>query len=236
MSPRRFPEIVPLDVGTFTFATDEPWAGELGVVVAYAIRRRDGILLFDTGFGFGNAYLDVRYQPIPRRMADLLGEAGVRLAEVDVIANCHLHPDHAGQNATFHRIPIHVQRAELATVRAGGYTIDEWVDAPGVTYLEADGDHELVPGVRVLATPGHSPGHQSLVVDQADGPVVLSGQAVYGLDESSASPGRNGRVTAPDRAAYDASVARLRAVDPVRVLFAHDRRPWSRRAERTASA
>ena len=230
MSSRRFPEIVPLDVGTFTFADDEPWAGELGVVVAYAIRRREGVLLFDTGFGFGNPYLNDRYHPVPRRMADVLGEADIRLADVDLIANCHLHPDHAGQNASFLQIPIHVQRVELATVRAGGYTIDEWVDGPGVTYLEADGDHELLPGVRVLATPGHSPGHQSLVVDQADGPVVLSGQAVYGLDEWSVSPGRNGRVTAPDRTEYDASVARLRAIDPIRVFFAHDRRPWSRPA------
>ena len=45
-----FPEILPLDVGTFTFPPDEPWPGEEGVVVAYAIRRREGVLLLDTGF------------------------------------------------------------------------------------------------------------------------------------------------------------------------------------------
>src|SRR4029079_9015568 len=94
MSSRAFPEIIPLDVGTFTFAADEPWAGEQGVVVAYAIRRREGILLFDTGFGFRNAYLDDRYHPTPRRLDDVLGEAGIRLADVDLVANCHLHPDH----------------------------------------------------------------------------------------------------------------------------------------------
>jgi N-acyl homoserine lactone hydrolase len=225
---RAFPEIVPLDVGSFTFPADEPWPGEEGVVVAYAIRRREGVLLFDTGFGFGNPFLDDRYHPAPRRIADVLGVAGIRLAEVDLVANCHLHADHAGQNARLPGIPIHVQRTELAAARAGGYTIDDWIDGPGVTYLEADGDHDLVPGIRILSTPGHSPGHQSLVIDQPDGPVVMTGQAVYGVDEWTSSAGREGRTTAPDRAAYDASIARIRAIDPRRVLFAHDRRAWSR--------
>ena len=85
-----------------------------------------------------------------------------------------------------------------------------------------------MPGIRVLSTPGHSPGHQSLVLDQRDGPVILTGQAVYGLDEWRGSQGREGASSAADPAAYDASVARLRALDPSRVLFAHDRRPWSR--------
>ncbi len=42
MSGRAFPDITPLDIGQFTFAADEPWPGELGVVVAYAIRRARG--------------------------------------------------------------------------------------------------------------------------------------------------------------------------------------------------
>jgi N-acyl homoserine lactone hydrolase len=224
---RAFPEIVPLDVGTFTFAAHEPYAGQQGVVVAYAIKRREGVLLFDTGFGFGNRELDELYRPAGRRMADVLGEVGVRLADIDLIANCHLHPDHAGQNATFLDVPIHVQARELAHARAGDYTILEWVDGPGVQYLEADGDHELVPGIRVLSTPGHSPGHQSLVVDQAEGPVLLTGQAVYGLDEWQGTPGREGRTTARLQPAYDESLEKLRAIRPVRALFAHDRRPWS---------
>jgi len=228
MTARAFAEIVALDIGEFRFPDDEPWAGELGVVVAYAIRRREGVLLFDTGFGFGSPGLEARYRQTGRRVADVLAGAGIRLAEVDLVANCHLHADHAGQNASLPGIPIHVQRAELARARAGGYTIPEWIDGAGVIYVEAEGDHELVPGIRVVSSPGHSSGHQSLVVDQRDGPVVLTGQAVYGLDEWRGTPGREGATSATDRPAYDASLARLRAIDPSRALFAHDRRPWSR--------
>lgn len=230
MTARAFPEIIPLDIGEFIFPADEEYGGQLGVVVAYAIKRREGVLLFDTGFGFGVPELEARYQQTSRPVADVLGEAGLRVAQVDVIANCHLHADHAGQNSLLPGIPIYVQPAELARARKGDYTIDHWVDGPGVDYRQVEGDHELVPGIRILSTPGHAPGHQSLVVDQADGPVVLSGQAVYGLDEWQATPGREGRSTARDQRAYDASLARLRALEPSRVLFAHDRRPWSRRA------
>ena len=52
--------------GGFRFAADEPWRGEVGVVIAYAIRHRAGIVLFDTGFGFGNAELDAHYHPVRR--------------------------------------------------------------------------------------------------------------------------------------------------------------------------
>jgi glyoxylase-like metal-dependent hydrolase (beta-lactamase superfamily II) len=225
---RAFPEIIPLDIGEFRFPSDEEWAGELGVVVAYAVRRREGVLLFDTGFGFGSPELEERYHQVGRRLVDVLGEAGVRLAEIDVVANCHLHADHAGQNSTLPGVPILVQSAELEVARAGNYTILEWIDGPGIRYEEIDGDREVVPGIRLLATPGHSPGHQSLVVDQTAGSVVLSGQAVYGLDEWRSTPGREGRSTAGDQLAYDASLAHLHALDPARVLFAHDRRPWSR--------
>src|SRR4029079_6763221 len=54
----RLPQIYPLVLGECRFAADEPWAGEVGVVVGYAIRHRRGVLLFDTGFGFGNDELD----------------------------------------------------------------------------------------------------------------------------------------------------------------------------------
>jgi len=224
----HWPEIIPLDVGEFTFAADEEWAGELGVVVAYAIRRREGVLLFDTGFGFGSQELEERYHQKARWIEDVLGEAGIRRDEVDVVANCHLHADHAGQNARMTGVPIFVQPAELEIARAGDYTIDEWIDGPGVRYEAVEGDHELVPGIRILATPGHAPGHQSLVVDQPGGPVLLSGQAVYGLDEWLEQPGREGRSTARNQPAYEVSLAKLRALEPTRVLFAHDRRPWSR--------
>ena len=87
--------------------------------------------------------------------------------------------------------------------------MSEWVDAPGLTYEPIDGDADVLPGIRILATPGHSPGHQSLVVDTRRGPVLLAGQAVYSREEWLDRPGREGRSRARDLARYDASLRRL---------------------------
>jgi glyoxylase-like metal-dependent hydrolase (beta-lactamase superfamily II) len=130
---------------------------------------------------------------------------------------------------TFRGVPIYVQPAERAAVAAGDYTIDRWIDGPGVVYREVAGDHEILPGVRVIATPGHSPGHQSLLVETAEGPTILAGQALYSAGEWMGIAGaREGFTSARDRSAYDASVGKLKAIDPVRVWFGHDRETWAR--------
>jgi len=221
--------IVPLEIATFTFAADEPEAGREGVVLAHAIRLPDGVVLFDTGFGFGSRLVDERYHPRTRRLPDLLEAAGIAIDEIRAVVNCHLHIDHAGQNSVFARVPIYLQRREWDVAHTTEHTILEWIDFDAADYRLLDGDHELLPGVRVVATPGHTPGHQSLVVQTSLGAVVLVGQAVYSAGEWLGDPSaREGRSRAWDRDAYDASVARLRAVSPVRVYFAHDRAEWSR--------
>jgi glyoxylase-like metal-dependent hydrolase (beta-lactamase superfamily II) len=227
-------EITPLFLGEFRFAADEDWAGEVGVVVGYAIRHRRGVLLFDTGFGFGNDELDAYYQVQARRVPDALAEAGIPIEDVTAVANCHLHADHAGQNGLFAGIPIYVQPAEWELAHTTDHTILEWIDVPGADYRRIAGDHEPVPGIRIIATPGHTAGHQSLVVTTAEGDVVLAGQAVYSPGEwAGDASAREGRSTARDRDAYDRSIARLRAVDPSHVGFAHDRAAWSRPVTKT---
>src|SRR4030095_5689612 len=80
-------------------------------------------------------------------------------------------------NPTFADRTVFVQRAELAAARTPDYTIPGLVDFMGATYEELDGEAEILPGVRVVPTPGHTDGHQSLVVDCPEGPVGLLGQA-----------------------------------------------------------
>lgn len=93
--------------------------------------------------------------------------------------------DHCGGNRLFAgRVPIHVQRIELEDARAEGqYTIWEWVDFPGAEYVEHDGEAEILPGVRLVPAPGHTRGHQIVVVETDDGPVVLGGDVGYSFAE-----------------------------------------------------
>jgi N-acyl homoserine lactone hydrolase len=222
----RLPEVVPLELGTFRFPEPE-LAHRRGVIMGYAIRHPGGIFLFDTGMGFGNAELEERYHPEARLIGDALAEAGLSIDDVTAVANCHLHADHAGQNAAFPDVPIYVQATEWEIAHTTEHTILEWIDFPSARYRQLRGDHEPVEGVRIVATPGHTPGHQSLAVETADGLTLLVGQAVYTVDEWAGEPDElEGRSNAPDVAAYDRSTARLHALDPTRVHFGHDRRSW----------
>jgi N-acyl homoserine lactone hydrolase len=223
-------DVVALPLGEFRFGPDDQWPGEAGVVVGYAVRHPGGVFLFDTGFALPEPELDTFYEQYRvevRPVLDALAHAGIAGDEVTAIANCHLHVDHCGENRLFPNVPIYVQSAEWAAANEPDYTVASVLEFPGANYVHIDGDHEPVPGIRIFGTPGHSPGHQSLVVDAPDGPVLLAGQAVYSHGEWASTMGaRDGSIDAPDRPAYARSVARIRALNPKRVLFGHDRRGW----------
>jgi N-acyl homoserine lactone hydrolase len=224
-------DVLPLPVAELVLPDDHPQSGETFAIVAHAITHRDGVLLFDTGIGAGNAEIDRLFHPRRVPLADALAAHGVSIADVTAVANCHLHLDHSGQNARFAGLPIFAQRAEYAMIHTPDYTIPEWVDFAGASYELLDGEAEIAPGVRLIPTPGHSPGHQSLVVDAGGETVVVAGQAVLSKAEweGATDPAVSGAVGSWDEAAYAASVARLRALDADRVHFVHDPFVWRRR-------
>ena len=197
---------------------------------AHAIVHREGVFLFDNGVGFGNAEVEETFSPRATPIEDALAAHGLSLADVTGAANCHLHFDHSGQNVRLPPgVPIFVQRAEWAMVHQPDYTVPEWIDAPGLTYEVLDGEAEVAPGLRLIPTPGHTAGHQSLVLDASGGVVVLAGQALQSRREweGATEPAASGASAARDPA-YPSSVQRLRDLDPVRVHFAHDPAIWER--------
>jgi glyoxylase-like metal-dependent hydrolase (beta-lactamase superfamily II) len=133
------------------------------------------------------------------------------------VVNTHFHFDHCGGNYLLPNATAVVQRALM----------DDRPDFVAGPFQLLDGDAELVPYVRVIATPGHVPGHQSVVVETARGPVVVVGDAVYTATAyHSAEPQRQAR----NGEAYQRSLQRIRDLDPYLVLFAHDRRVAGRGA------
>ncbi len=197
---------------------------------AHAVVHRDGVFLFDNGVGFGDPEIEASFSPRVTRIEDALAEHGISLADVTGVANCHLHFDHSGQNARLPSgVPIFVQRAEWAMVHEPDYTVPAWIDVPGLAYEVIDGAVDVGPGLRLIPTPGHTAGHQSLVVESPEGTVVLAGQALQSRAEweGATEPSASGASAARDPA-YPRSVERLRALDPVRVHFAHDAAVWER--------
>jgi N-acyl homoserine lactone hydrolase len=223
--------IVRLDYGYFVRPAAETGSGQDRVepVLGYAVIHPRGTLLLDTGMG-SHPDVDAHYRPRRTPLRAALGSVGVSVDDVTLVVNCHLHFDHCGGNPELAGRPVLVQERELAAARGPDYTLPELVDAPGIRYDVVDGEAEPLPGVLVLPTPGHTDGHQSVVVRQPDGTVVvLAGQShdtatAYGADVLAVRAAADDHP--PPLPVVPAWVARLRDLDPARVCFAHDHAVW----------
>ncbi len=198
-------------------------------VFAYLVKHDQGLILFDTGIGDAGPETEAHYRPRRRALQTALSAASVTLADVSLVVNCHLHFDHCGGNQLLSGRPVLVQAVELATARRGGYTVDELLDFPGVVYEELAGETQIWPGVRVVPTPGHTAGHQSLVLRRDDGTVILAGQAHdfasrFTSDHLAHRAAQDG--AAQPLPPYQPWMERLADFDPRRVLFAHDSSVW----------
>lgn len=102
---------------------------------------------------------DVRYR---------LQELGLAVTDIKMVILTHLHWDHTGCLRFFRHCPVVVQREE----HRFAFNPDPFLAAPymanhldaGLEYQFVDGDCLLAPGISLIKTPGHTPGHQSLVV------------------------------------------------------------------------
>src|SRR3954465_871710 len=141
----------------------------------HVIEHSEGRVLVDTGMIDSTPALDAEWgirfdaEKIPR--------------DVVCVVNTHLHFDHCGGNRLFAGTPVPVRGAEWEAAREPDYTIPEWVEFEGATYVEHDGEAEILPGVRLLPTPGHTDGHQIVVVETDEGTVVLGGDVGYSFAE-----------------------------------------------------
>ena len=206
----RADDIVPVHVADVTYPPGHPLAGTTGPVMVFVVKHEQGLLLVDTGFTEGHAWIDEHYQPVTRPIKVALFAARIDADAIGMVVNTHMHFDHAGQNAEYPEIPIVIQDAEYDLVWDDSYTVREWIDFEDANYLRVHGDTELADGLRVIATPGHTPGHQSVLVDTEDGLVVIAGQAAQDPKDFATRQG-------------DPSIERLKSLNAERIHFSHSR-------------
>lgn len=153
----------------------------------YLIKHAQGWFLWDTGIPDAVAAMPNGLAPAdpkavtwhrPKTLAAQLEQIGVKPADIKAMAVSHTHPDHIGNVEMFPAAMLYVQKAEYEW--PGANNQPRFRPEHPVTLLEGDRDVFGDGSVTILSTPGHTPGHQSLLVKlPKTGEVVLSGDAVH---------------------------------------------------------
>ncbi|MEV8377652.1 MBL fold metallo-hydrolase [Kribbella sp. NPDC056861] len=144
---------------------------------SYLVTSAAGAVLVDTGIGPAGGEA-AEWLGTAGRLPSLLGSAGVRADEIDTVVLTHIHLDHAGWNMAsagplFANATYVVQQVELEHAR-GTATYEKLVKPLGEQLRAVDGEVTLAGGLRLLPTPGHTPGHQCVVTERA----VLGGDVL----------------------------------------------------------
>jgi N-acyl homoserine lactone hydrolase len=103
------------------------------------------------------------------------------------------------------------------------YTVADWAIAPTSQQRVIRGDEQIAEGVSILATPGHTAGHQSVLVEGGGRRVIIGAQVVWHHSEFTDEAASRANVDPdPDleRAAVD-SLRRLKALEPEIIHLSH---------------
>lgn len=207
-------------------------------VTCYLIRASDATILFDTGFSPRAIPGLLRTDPLARfgdedLLVHRLDALGLEPGSVDLVVLSHLHYDHAGGAALFPTSELIVQQDEYAYAHypaacCASFYYRKNFDLPGYRWRLLDGDAELAPGITALRSDGHTPGHQSLLVELPQtGPVILAGDCCY-WQESIDRETPPGVVWDPTRGMH--SIKRLKTIARLtggRIFPSHDPAFWA---------
>jgi N-acyl homoserine lactone hydrolase len=209
------------DVRSFGLQPNETPVREL-FVPCYLIEHGNERLLWDTGLplnvaGRGKVMMDggdsFLYE---RSIVDQLADMGIKPADITYVAFSHLHADHAGGANAFAGSKVLMQKAEWASALAGNPEFepsDVFAKLKETKLTIIDGDYDVFGdgSVKLVYAPGHTPGHQALLIDlPRTGLVMLSGD-LYHFRESRALR----RVPTFN---YDAAMS-LQSIDKVEALL-----------------
>ncbi len=170
-----------MQIGTSTIPTTPPTPGSAG---CYLVQTSDGKnILIDSG-------LPADYTPPPgtppreneKNVLEHLADLGLGPENIDFLICTHFDVDHAGYHDAFTKAELIVQREHYELARSGHARYAaarvHW-DHPALRYRLIDGDIEMLPGLTLIETSGHAPGHQSVLVRLPQtGPVLLAIDAV----------------------------------------------------------
>lgn len=204
---------------------------------AYLIEDSEYNILVDTGASIRWRELHpetlVKTSPVfienNERIDHVIESIGFSNNDISYVINTHLHYDHCGNNEMFPQARFLVNASELSHAMAPGWWeafsyVRAVFDKSNLKYDLLTGDFEVLPGISIIQTPGHTEGHQSIVVQlEATGTLVLAGDAIY-IRENLEGPALPGIYVNAEQ--YALSMAKLKRIIELRkgtLLLSHSR-------------
>lgn len=224
-----------LDCGTFSVHKGARIIG----IPAFVLETREGaLILVDGGFpaaywrdaaaaaqadGLGSFGRLIDYGP-QHSLPGALARAGLRPGDINLQVLTHGHVDHVGALGLL-SCPLVLSALERADPRPRYFGSARPIDWPEVETHLVNAETQLCTGVTLVPTPGHTPGHLSLVLTPASGgPVILAVDAINRATEPA-----EGFSDAEDPATARASADRLMALQRqtgARLIYGHDPAQW----------
>ena len=167
-----------------------------------------------------------------KNVLEQLADLGLRPEDIDILICTHFDPDHAGYHDAFTQAELVVQRAHYELAHSGhpryAAARAHW-DHPALRYRLIEGDTELLPGIMLVETSGHCPGHQSVLLNLPQtGKILLAIDAV--AMERLFTPERRAWPLDDDEEQLRASTRKLLELvereQVALVIFGHDGQQW----------
>jgi glyoxylase-like metal-dependent hydrolase (beta-lactamase superfamily II) len=197
------------------------------VYSCYLIKHDDQYLLWDTGHAMTTPKVAPKVS-----IVDQLAQANVKPEQINFVGISHYHADHTGQVGSFPKATLLIGKGDWDAITApkpaegvNFKPFENWISGGGtVEPVPLDKDVFSDGSVMMLYTPGHTPGHHSLLVKASSGNFIITGDAVHFREnyETDGVPSFN-----YDRAKTVASIERLKKIAAnlnATVVIQHDAR------------
>jgi glyoxylase-like metal-dependent hydrolase (beta-lactamase superfamily II) len=143
------------------------------------VESGDERILVDTGVGdLPEKFVKIYGVEKERSLLDSLKKHDLSPDDITMVINTHLHFDHTGYNREFTNARIIAQETEIRysaypdRFQKGSYIQEK---LQGLKFRGVVGEEEVAPGVTVIPTPGHTPGHQSVSIELEDEVIIYTG-------------------------------------------------------------
>lgn len=212
-------------------------------VFTFLLNTGRELILVDTGMAWterANQYHHPNsWQEEDQAIHIALERRGYCCDDISKIIFTHMHWDHTFYMGKFKNAVYFAQKKEYEfavnpipvyykSYEYSGLGIEPPFAGLGHRFVLLDGEAEIVPGVRVFPTPGHSVGHQAVEVDTKDGTYIIAGDAAFLMDNFKEVPQLGYAVTPPSRFVDIASwwnsavEIKRRASSPDMILLTHE--------------